>query len=183
MAKSRRKDHSPAGKEKPIRLPDGSEMTVLERPEGPEDPLVMEFRFKQNCGSPPPHVHPTASETFEVTEGDFEMLIDGQWRPVGAGESVTVPPGAEHTFRNTSPGDVVIRDTHAPHHDFEAYIRSLAKTVEGEDPDSLSREATMKVALLWDRHSDLIRPSKLSMRIGFKVLATFGRLRGLSTPA
>lgn len=171
-----------SGGEKPIRFSDGTEMSVVERPAGPGDPLVMEFRLPQNCGAPPPHVHPTASETFEVTEGEFEMLIDGKWRRVGAGESVTVPPGQEHTFRNESPGGVVIRNVHDPHHDFEAYIRSVGKIAEGEDLSKPSREAMVKMAILWDRHSDLIQPSKLPMKIGFKVMSWLGRARGVSAP-
>lgn len=164
-------------------LYDGSEMTVVERPAGPDEALVMRFVLKHDCGAPPPHVHPYAEETFAVEEGEFEMLVDDEWRLVRAGESVTVEPGRRHTFRNQSGGDVVIRNVHDPHHDFEAYVRSLAKlSHELETTAPNSPGAAARMAMLWDRHDDLIRPADLPLRLGMKGLGTVGRLARLSVP-
>src|SRR5688500_5490492 len=46
--------------------------------------------------------HPHQEETYDVLEGALEVSLDGRWRSVPAGESLTVPPGAVHGFRNTS---------------------------------------------------------------------------------
>ncbi len=51
---------------------------------------------------PPPHVHPSSEESFEVLEGSLDVCIDGECRTLGPGESVTVPPGQAHTLRNAS---------------------------------------------------------------------------------
>lgn len=51
---------------------------------------------------PPEHVHPSYEERFEVIEGAFLFSIDGERQPLAAGEQITVPPGAPHTFRNES---------------------------------------------------------------------------------
>ncbi|HKJ35959.1 MAG TPA: cupin domain-containing protein [Solirubrobacterales bacterium] len=164
-------------------LYDGSEMTVLERPGGPEDSLVMRFRLREGCGAPPPHTHPTATEIFAVEEGDFEMQLDGEWRAVAAGEAVEVEPGQVHTFRNETPGEVVIRNTHDPHHDFEPYIRAVAALshdIESVSPNSLSAAARM--AVLWQRHSDLIQPGPLPLKLAFPVLAGGAKLLRLDIP-
>jgi mannose-6-phosphate isomerase-like protein (cupin superfamily) len=83
-----------------ITLFDGSEYRVLERPSGPGDPVIMEFRLPDHCAEPLPHVHPHNVEVFEVLEGEVELLFGSEWQTVRAGESVTVARGERHTFRN-----------------------------------------------------------------------------------
>lgn len=162
---------------------DGSSYEVLERPIDAGDPLVMRFRLIHGCGTPPPHVHPHAAETFEIEEGSFEMLVGDEWRTASAGEIVEVPAGMRHTFRNESGAEVVIRNTHAPHHDFEAYIRSVAElTHELRVTSVKSPEAAVKMAMIWQRHTDLIQPADLPLKLAFPALATAGRLLRLSVP-
>ena len=40
------------------------------------------------------HYHPEQEETYEVVEGTLEVFYDGGWRPVPAGETLTVPTGS-----------------------------------------------------------------------------------------
>lgn len=51
-------------------------------------------------GGPPPHRHSREDETFTVLEGEFELLIDGQWKAT-VGEVFFAPRGGVHTFRNS----------------------------------------------------------------------------------
>ena len=153
---------------------DGSEFTVLRRPSNPRDSLEMRFRFVDGCAAPPPHVHPDTHETFTVEEGEFELLVGGDWRPVRAGESVTVPPGTRHTFRNRSGAPAVVHNVHDPHHDFEAYLRKLAAlTHELRATSPRTPRAAIRMARLWAEHPDLIRPADLPMKVALPVL---GRL-------
>jgi mannose-6-phosphate isomerase-like protein (cupin superfamily) len=46
------------------------------------------------------HYHPEQEETFRVLEGTLEVLRDGRWSAVQAGEIYTVPKGAVHAWRN-----------------------------------------------------------------------------------
>jgi mannose-6-phosphate isomerase-like protein (cupin superfamily) len=48
---------------------------------------------------PPVHVHPTASESYEVIEGALEVFKDGKWSPVRAREKATVPAGMPRAHR------------------------------------------------------------------------------------
>ena len=157
---------------------DGSEFTVLQRPSNPEDALTMRFRFPSDCASPPPHVHPDTHETFAVEEGEFELLVGSDWRPVTAGESVSVPAGTRHTFRNRSGAPVVVHNVHEPHHDFEAYLRALAAlTHELQATAPKTPKAAIRLARLWRRHADLIRPADVPLKIAMPVLNAIGGLR------
>lgn len=51
-------------------------------------------------GGPPPHVHTREVEAFYVLEGELELLHEGQWRRLAAGEFAHVSIGELHTFRN-----------------------------------------------------------------------------------
>jgi mannose-6-phosphate isomerase-like protein (cupin superfamily) len=48
-------------------------------------------------------VHPQQVEEYEVLEGRFDVVVDGEWRTLAPGESASVPIAALHTFRNRSP--------------------------------------------------------------------------------
>ena len=160
---------------------DGSEYSVLERPQGPDGALVMRFRLTPDTGSPPPHIHPHTVEVFEVLQGEFETLVGKEWRKLRAGESVTVEPGVRHTFRNNSGAEVLIGNVHDPHHDFEAYIRAVAKvSQELRTTDPKSPGAAARMAVLWGRHEDLIRPADVPMKIAFPILRGVARIARLS---
>ncbi|MGI8579407.1 MAG: cupin domain-containing protein, partial [Solirubrobacteraceae bacterium] len=46
------------------------------------------------------HVHPHQHEHFEVLTGHAAFSIEGAERVLGAGETIEVPAGTQHTFRN-----------------------------------------------------------------------------------
>jgi mannose-6-phosphate isomerase-like protein (cupin superfamily) len=48
---------------------------------------------------PPRHIHEQEDETFVILSGEYEFWMEGQTILKGAGESVFVPRGWEHTFR------------------------------------------------------------------------------------
>jgi uncharacterized cupin superfamily protein len=90
-----------------FRMPDGS-VYVVRRPaaETGGEVVEMEFVLPPGCVPPPPHVHHSQTEDYEVLEGSFEVVIDGRGQTLSAGETASVPEGVLHTFRNRS-GDVV----------------------------------------------------------------------------
>ena len=49
----------------------------------------------------PDHSHPFEHENF-VVEGTGEVVIEGGRHPVAQGDVVFVPPGVQHTYRNTA---------------------------------------------------------------------------------
>lgn len=51
-------------------------------------------------GGVPAHVHPSMEERFTVLEGRAEFLAGREWRGADAGETVVVPAGTRHAYRN-----------------------------------------------------------------------------------
>jgi quercetin dioxygenase-like cupin family protein len=51
-------------------------------------------------GGVTPHIHPAMEERFEVLEGRPEFLAGRSWKKTAPGETVLVPPGTRHAFRN-----------------------------------------------------------------------------------
>ena len=76
-------------------------------------------------GGPPPHSHLHEDETFFVLEGDYEFLLDGEWRKVQRAEAVYGPRGSIHTFRNagTTDGKVLVFVSPAG---FEKYLEEIS---------------------------------------------------------
>jgi quercetin dioxygenase-like cupin family protein len=96
-------------------MPDGSEFEVVRSPADPErDPSEVRLTAKPDGPAPPPHVHPRQREVFTLEEGDFELLLDGEWRRLAPGESVAVEAGQTHTYRNRGPATAHVRTVHEP---------------------------------------------------------------------
>lgn len=166
-----------------IRIYDGTELTVLERPDGPGGKLVMRFALPDGCLSPPPHTHPYSTEVFTVEEGSFELLADREWKRFDAGETLTVEPGTRHTFRNRSGATAVVHNVHDPHHDFEGYIRRVAALTQELQATRIDSPIVVtKAAMIFSDYPDLIRPTDLPLRIAFPALNAVGRLLRLSVP-
>src|SRR3954447_9883632 len=51
-------------------------------------------------GGVPPHVHPAMEERFTVHSGRCDFLGGRRWRTAGPGETVVVPAGTRHAYRN-----------------------------------------------------------------------------------
>jgi len=63
---------------------------------------------------PPPHFHEDASELFVILEGQLDVMCDGEWRTLAAGESFVAPPMSVHTFRNATDAPVKWVTTFSP---------------------------------------------------------------------
>jgi quercetin dioxygenase-like cupin family protein len=53
-------------------------------------------------GGVTPHLHPAMEERFEVLEGRPSFLAGRTWTTAAPGETVVVPPGVRHAYRNRS---------------------------------------------------------------------------------
>ena len=132
-----------------------------------------------------PHLHPSQEETFAAQEGTFVLDVAGETRALGPGESVVVPPGIPHGFRE-APGSahllVTVRPALALEDCFRAYL-GLSKDRRIRLPASGAPRGLLQLGLLLDRYSSEIAapglPLGLQRRI-WSALAAVGRRRGLS---
>lgn len=142
----------------------------------------MEFVLPSGCVPPPPHVHRSQVESYEVIEGRFEVVVDGVWQELGPGASVSVPIGSLHTFRNRS-GDVVrVRNWHRPALRFEEFIERVSETLRAagvrrpRDP-----RVPLYLSMIMLDYPETLFPGRRRERVPMRVLARLGRL--LPAPA
>jgi quercetin dioxygenase-like cupin family protein len=52
-------------------------------------------------GGVPPHIHPAMEERFKVLGGRPSFLAGRKWQTASPGDTVVVPAGTRHAYRNT----------------------------------------------------------------------------------
>jgi quercetin dioxygenase-like cupin family protein len=143
-------------------------------------------RFKtrmelEEPGELPAHIHPKATESYEVQSGELEVMVEGDWSTLHAGESETVPPGTVHAFRNSGPVEMI--NVHSPALRYEEFFRQFhALKIEygfSQEPESV-RE-TILMAMWGAEFLEESRPESPPPFV-FKLLAKVGRLVGYRLP-
>src|SRR5699024_11834419 len=61
---------------------------------------LMEEHLDPHHSGPPEHIHPYQTEQFSVTAGKLSVVMDTEEQVFGPGETVEIPRGTAHTFRN-----------------------------------------------------------------------------------
>jgi len=126
---------------------------------------------------PPPHIHRHQVESYEVIEGTFDVVVEGEWRTLGPGESVSVPVGALHTFRNRSGATVRVRNWHRPAMQFEEFIERMSGTLRAA---GVRRKRDPRVPLYLSMvmldYDDTLYPGRRRERIPMRALARLARL-------
>jgi quercetin dioxygenase-like cupin family protein len=89
-------------------LGDQVDMVVTSEMTGGQSATLLEV--SPPGGGPPPHRHKNEDETFFVVEGEYELLVDGEWVKAYAGDTFYRARGTVHGFRNcgTSSGKMLI---------------------------------------------------------------------------
>jgi quercetin dioxygenase-like cupin family protein len=144
--------------------------------------VEMEWRLPPGAFAPPVHRHPSQVEEYEVLEGSFEVMVDGQWRSLAAGDSASVPVNTDHTFRANPSETVRVRNFHRPGGRFDEFIEKQYRFATSERFKGLKRPTTaMVMAMVWEEHADLLVPSSRPLRWAMAGLARLGRLLGYQT--
>ena len=158
-------------------MPDGSVYIVRRATAETDGEFVeMEFVLPPGCVPPPPHVHRQQVEEYEVLDGQFEVVVDGQWRSLGPGDRASVPVGALHTFRNRSGGIVRVRNWHRPAMRFEDFIERTCTTLTAA---GITRKRDPRAALYVSKimldFDDTLAPGRRRERLPMRALAQIAR--------
>ena len=159
-------------------MPDGSVYIVRRtRADTAGEFVEMEFVLPVGCVPPPPHIHRSQVEEYEVLEGEFEVVVDGAWRTLGPGDRAAVPVGALHTFRNHSGDTVRVRNRHLPALRFEDFIERMSTTLRAA---GITRKRDPRVplyvsAIMLD-FDETLAPGRRRELLPMRVLARLGRL-------
>jgi mannose-6-phosphate isomerase-like protein (cupin superfamily) len=145
--------------------------------------LEMEWFLEPRSSGTPIHIHPAASESYRILEGELDLYIGGKWRRLRAGQETTVEAGIPHTFKN--PSDLVTRvyNTHAPAMKFGEYFESIHHVVKSGKvrSDRMSLRAVLYLSMImtsFENEIQSVRPPQIVMR----VMAAFARLLGYRLP-
>jgi len=145
--------------------------------------LEMEWELLPKAEGTPVHIHPSAKETYKVLEGQLDVCIHGKWQRLKEGETLTVPAGVPHTFRNPVERVTRVYNTHAPAMRFEQYFEDLCAIVEklsAGRPQKLSMNfsTATHLSMLMKKYKEEI----VSVNPGgfmVTVLNSIGKLRGI----
>lgn len=129
------------------------------------------------------HVHPGSDEHFEVLKGRLRVEIAGAVHVVEAGQSVVVPRGAAHHFRNAHAGVTECRIRFSPPLRQRGFFRNFAWLAqhrphwfsEAGDPPLLLVALVLNA---YPGHLYLAGPPIWLQRLLFAVLAPVARWRG-----
>lgn len=138
-------------------------------------------------GGVTPHVHPSMEERFTVVEGTAEFLGGRHWRSAGAGETVVVPAGTRHAFRNRSERASRVLCEACPPSTLQAFLEDVAGLSRA---GKLSRfglpkpRGLLEAAVLVDHYRDMVvllfpAPPLIVQRLLFTPLARVAGRRGL----
>jgi quercetin dioxygenase-like cupin family protein len=109
-----------------LTLPDGTSFLIVESAaDSGGERITFEITMAPGALGPPKHFHPRQEESWTVLEGELSVFVDGDWRTLREGQSLSIAPNVVHTLRNRSSALVRFRDMHEPALDFQDYIESL----------------------------------------------------------
>jgi quercetin dioxygenase-like cupin family protein len=68
---------------------------------------LIEVTSLPKVPGPPPHYHKDENEFFFIIKGTLDVMRDGEWRKMIAGDFVDLPPNTMHTFINNTAENVI----------------------------------------------------------------------------
>jgi mannose-6-phosphate isomerase-like protein (cupin superfamily) len=158
----------------------GQRIVFVERT---EERVAAEL-FVRPGGFVPVHVHASQAERFEGVSGRLRFRVGRRRRALGCGETLVVPAGAAHGFRNEGAEVAHFLIELSPPRRGEEGLRTLFG-LQRDGRVRLGRAGVLhpllQVAVLFDEYLDEVHlplvPFGLQ-RLGFRMLARLGARRG-----
>ncbi|KQW28815.1 hypothetical protein ASE36_09995 [Rhizobium sp. Root274] len=129
------------------------------------------------------HIHPHSDEIFTVHSGRVMVMIDGREHYAKEGQSVTVPKGARHFFRNDFDGETHLTVTFTTAQQHLRFFLNLARWTS-EEPRYFKADGAVKllpVALALHAFRDhlyIAGPPIAVQKLLFTILSPLARLFG-----
>lgn len=111
----------------------GLKITVKQSAENSRGLLsILEQAVAPGAGSPP-HICSREDKIIYVIQGDFEVLLNDDIHPCTAGDTIKIPKGQRHNFKNagTKEGKILVILTPGGH---EHFLKELSQSLQEAAP-------------------------------------------------
>jgi quercetin dioxygenase-like cupin family protein len=144
------------------------------------------------CWSPPSeerepnHTHPEQASGFEIISGELAFWVDGKEFRAGAGETVTVPAGANHRFWNPTDSEAHYVGTFTPALDSRGFFEVFFRLANEDKLGKGGMPKPLHLPVLFRSFGREIRPSSPPWpvtRLAIAALGPIASLRGYRDPA
>jgi len=144
--------------------------------------LEVEATYGSGAKRPPKHFHPGQDEHFQVLSGSIQVSVDGQERPLAAGEEIEIPRGAVHQMWNptSEPARVIWRTS--PGGRTEQWFRAIDHLHREGRVGGNGMPGALAFGVMLTEYRDVFRlagPDWL-LRPALAALGRLGRARGYS---
>jgi len=132
-------------------------------------------------GREPLHIHPKQVSGAEVLAGGLVFEVDGERRPVDAGESISIPAGTVHRFWNEGDEDAHSIHSFRPALDIADFFETLFALANAGELDAKGMPKLLQLAVMVPEFGDEIRPVSPPwpvLQALTAVLAPIARARG-----
>ena len=106
-----------------ILCPNAPAVNLLDRP------ISVEAHFRPGARSAH-HIHPLQDEQYHVLSGSLDLFFDKEWHTVALGQSICIPNGKVHAFRNTTNEITKTINTHDPGLRFQEYLEVMQRLIQ-----------------------------------------------------
>lgn len=155
--------------------PFGLKLRVVEDSPRAESGTVC---LRPRVGGPPVHTHTAQDEWFRVCLGRLSVFAGRSWHDLEAGQSVEVPRGTPHTYRNASDEVCVFEYRMTPGGGFTRMMREFASLADrGKLRGPRTPSSLFYLAMVLVRHADEVRSISPPMFV-MRTLAWLGRRFG-----
>ena len=128
------------------------------------------------------HYHPSIHERFKVIQGQTSYTLNGVEQTAEPGQTVDIPPGALHSFWNSSSSEGLIRFDVQPAERFVALIKNGFALAQDGKTDHTGKPSMLQIALMAREFDDVVRYDmgpRVIQQLLFLVLTPFAKLKGL----
>lgn len=143
--------------------------------------VLVEVTVQPNGFVAAAHVHPYQTEQFEIERGLVAFTVDGEEILAGPGDTVVVPAGSAHKFRNAGETAAVFITEVRPALQFERLLETMFALANDGKTSKKGMPNPLRLAVIANAHFDDVRlpfPPAWLQRFGLLLGAPLGRLLG-----
>ncbi len=128
---------------------------------------------------PPEHIHPHQEERFQVVAGTMGVRVDGREQTLRAGESISVPAGAAHTWWNAGNDELHQITEFRPALRLETFFETFFGVVRDGKGDKVGQPKFLQIAVMVPTYDIYLSKPPIPMQKAlFTVLGPVARLLG-----